>query len=543
MKTTKYLGLTLSLMLLFSACEQEVKDLMDPCEADPSSCAPDTSCEDAEAGSANFTKFVAIGNSYVAGFQAGALFNNGQANSLPKILATQFECVGGSATFNQPDINSVNGFNIQSSVVPDLILGRLILFDPDGTGPRGAAPAAAGTPARSVTCPSSVSTPAVPAPYNTADLPTPFAGDKASLNNFGVPLIFLGQALIKETGGPSTGNPYYNPLYARFASNPGTSTLLGDALGAGGSFYLIWLGFDDVLLNAATGASGTYPMTDADAFNTQYTTAINTMLVANPNFKGVVGNIPDITTIPYFFTVRWNAITLDQATVTALAPMATGYNAFLDGMEANGIIDADERDARKINYVVGNNPILLTDETLTDLSSYMVGPYAGLAHLAKGRQATATDLVPLSAGAVLGTCVANNPQAVQGVSYPVGDAHILIPSETMAILTRTAQFNGTITAAVNGSNNRLALADVRQAYANLVAAQLVIDEESKVAISPSFAPPTGIFSEDGLHPNARGYAFTANVFIDAINAKFGSTIPHAKLSSYAITGLPVNPAP
>jgi hypothetical protein len=284
-------------------------------------------------------------------------------------------------------------------------------------------------------------------------------------------------------------------------------------------------------------------MTDADAFNTQYTTAINTMLVANPNFKGVVGNIPDITTIPYFFTVRWNAITLDQATVTALAPMATGYNAFLDGMEANGIIDADERDARKINYVVGNNPILLTDETLTDLSSYMVGPYAGLAHLAKGRQATATDLVPLSAGAVLGTCVANNPQAVQGVSYPVGDAHILIPSETMAILTRTAQFNGTITAAVNGSNNRLALADVRQAYANLVAAQLVIDEESKVAISPSFAPPTGIFSEDGLHPNARGYAFTANVFIDAINAKFGSTIPHAKLSSYAITGLPVNPAP
>src|SRR6188768_273880 len=115
MKTIKYLGLTLSLMLMFSACEQEVKELIEPCEADPASCAPDTSCEDAEAGTANFSKFVAVGNSYVAGFQAGALFNAGQANSLPKILATQMQCVGGSATFNQPDINSVNGFNVQSS--------------------------------------------------------------------------------------------------------------------------------------------------------------------------------------------------------------------------------------------------------------------------------------------------------------------------------------------------------------------------------------------------------------------------------------------
>jgi hypothetical protein len=34
MKTIKYLGYTLSLMLLFSSCEQEVAELMDPCEAD-----------------------------------------------------------------------------------------------------------------------------------------------------------------------------------------------------------------------------------------------------------------------------------------------------------------------------------------------------------------------------------------------------------------------------------------------------------------------------------------------------------------------------
>ena len=62
-----------------------------------------------------------------------------------------------------------------------------------------------------------------------------------------------------------------------------------------------------------------------------------------------------------------------------------------------------------------------------------------------------------------------------------------------------------------------------------------------VTITPNFTPPTGAFSEDGVHPNSRGYAFLANVYIDAINAKFGATIPHASLADYKGIGLPVHP--
>src|SRR5260221_486293 len=80
-----------------------------------------------------------------------------------------------------------------------------------------------------------------------ADLPTPYTGDKTKLNNFGVPGILLGQALIPQTGGPSTGNPYYNGLYARFASNPGTSTIIGDALATQPTFFTFDLGNNDVL--------------------------------------------------------------------------------------------------------------------------------------------------------------------------------------------------------------------------------------------------------------------------------------------------------
>lgn len=539
MKKNNIIGYTLALLLLAGACDQEVIDLEEP-EPNLTNVSTEPNCEGAAAGSANFGKFVVLANSYGAGFQAGALFNTSQANSLGAILANQFECVGGGA-FNQPTINSVNGYNIQSSIPGVITLGRLVLYDPDGIGPRTAAPSPAAFPGSVVTCPSDVTTPALPAPYNTADLPTPFAGSKAELNNFSVPLIYLGQALIKETGGPSGGNPYFNPLYARFASNPGTSTLIGDALGAAGSFYLIWLGFDDVLLYAATGADGSYPMTTAEAFAGQYSTAINTMLGANPNFKGVVGNIPNFTSLPYFYTVMWNQITLslDQAN-DLTAALANNYNMFLGGMVANDIITPEERDKRLLTFVAGKNGILMSDEELTDLSEYMVGPYAGLAPYATARQAKATDLVPLAAGSVLGTCFMNSPSAVYGVSYPVGDKYILTPTETTAILTRTAAFNSTITTAVSGSGDRLALADVNTAYSTFVSNKLFM--ANGVALTPSFAPPTGAFSEDGLHPNSRGYAFTANIFISAINAKFGSTVPAVNLAGYSGTGLPVSPA-
>jgi hypothetical protein len=311
---SKYLILGISLIIW--SCQQEVINLEKP---EP----PDTGCvscpDGAASGSASFDKFVTLGSSFVAGFQAAALFNSGQDNSMAMMIAQQLECAGGSAIFNQPDIDSRNGFNIQLSIPEEnIILGRLILFDADGNGPGSPVPTPAGAPG-------------VPAPYNTADLPTPFTGNKAELNNFAVPLIYLGQALIPDTGNPAS--PYFNPLWARFASNPGVTSIVEEALGAAGSFYLIWLGFDDVLLYAALGADGSYPLTTVSDFNMQFNGLITTMLNVNPVFNGVVGNIPEIETLPYFTTIPYNTITLDAATAGALqASLADNYNQFLAAM-------------------------------------------------------------------------------------------------------------------------------------------------------------------------------------------------------------------
>ncbi|MFD0998482.1 hypothetical protein ACFQ21_04160 [Ohtaekwangia kribbensis] len=522
MKKINYRGYTLSLLLLLGACSQEDIDLQAP------ETTTDTSCEDATAGSADFSKFVVIGDALTAGFQAGALFTEGQNNSLGKILNKQFECAGGSATFNQPDINSVNGFNsTNSNVGAGVILGRLVLFDADGSGSKTASPTPAGYPG-------------VPAPYNTADLPTAYTGDKSKLNNFGVPGIILGQILTAATGGPnSQANPAYNGLYARFASVPGTSTILGDAIGAQGTFFLFWAGNGDVLAYAVAGGSGPVGLTSIDDFSAQYNFALNGILGSNSNLKGVVGNIPDVATIPHFTTVKWNAIPLDAATAaTVTTNLANNYNGFLDQIASLGIITAAERDLRKVSYAAGQNSILLTDETLTDLSPYMQGEAAALLPYAKARQTKNTDLVPLSAGAILGTTVGGNAQMVYGVTVPLEDKYILTSTEVTEIRTRTTALNNIIKGTVE-SNSRLALADVNATFSALVTATAEV--KSGVTITPTLTPPTGAFSEDGIHPNSRGYAYVANIFINAINAKFGSTVPQVNLGLYKGTGLPVSP--
>ena len=63
-----------ALILLTASCKEE-----EPVEIVPSS------------GSANFSRYIAIGNSLTAGFADGGLYLSGQINSFPNILAGQMK--------------------------------------------------------------------------------------------------------------------------------------------------------------------------------------------------------------------------------------------------------------------------------------------------------------------------------------------------------------------------------------------------------------------------------------------------------------------
>ena len=510
MKKLKYLYIVLISGVVAWSCEQ-IPNIADP---DPNF-TPTPVGGPIGAGNADFTKFIAIGNSLTAGFQAGALFDDGQKYSLPNILSQQFAQVGGG-DFIQPDINSVNGYNSTfSNPAEGIFLGRLVLVG---------------------------STP-TPTPGDPASLPSPlnpafqYTGDP--INNFGVPGILLGQALIPQTGDWSLfqADPRVNPFYARFASSPGTSTIMGDAVAAAGTFFMFWLGNNDVLGYATTGATGAIPLTSVSDFGFQFGAAMTILTTNNDSIQGVVGNIPNVTSIPFFTLVPYNAIPLDQATADFANGAYVSYNGGIQGALQFGLIDQAEADLRTIQFTAGNNAIVTEDEDLTLL--VLPDGQGGTITLPNIRQLQAGELVTLPTSAVLGTLAnPNDPTSVIGVAVPIEDRMALTNNELTEINTAIDGFNASIEQTIVGLglSDRIAMADVNKALDDLTNQGPTLVEG--LVVTTSLVPPAGLFSEDGVHPNSRGYAFTANVFIDAINAKFNANVPKPDLGNFPATGLP-----
>lgn len=547
MKTLRDIFLSALFLVFAVACEQELVDnTKSPCpSSDPSIICPEDpapACPDgASAGEANFSKFVALGSSYTAGFQAGALFNEGQTNSLGKILATQFTCVGGG-DFNQPDINSENGFNI--FVTPNPVItptGMVTLgrFKLQGTPP-APAPVLAGTEA-------------IPNPQVNPGFI--FTGDKAALNNFSVQAIFLRQIFTDDAGDWTNPNPAigFTPFYARFASNPGTSTILGDAIAADPTFFLFWLGMDDYLLHAAFGGDATKaPLTPVEGgigvgFTETYNAAIASFLGSDAELKGVIGNFPSVFALPHFTLVPYNPVPMSANDASAANSGFAGYNQILEALKGPPF-NLEGVDARKISFAEGNNAFVIVDETLNDYGDEFdmlqgagmitAEQRAALVPYEQVRQTTASDIIPLSTGGVLGTLAdPSNPASVRGIGVPLADQYALIPSEIAAIETARVGYNAAISAVAQAYSTRLALADVNAAFGTLLTNRMAI--ANNITITPNINPPTGIYSEDGIHPNSRGYAFIANIFIDAINARFNASVPEANFANYGATGLPL----
>jgi len=469
-------------------------------------------------GDADLTKIVSVGNSLTAGFMDNALYTAGQNSSFPSIVAKQAALIG-TSDFIQPNVNSANGC---SNPAGGCTQGRYYLkYSSTGSA----------------------------APYPSAGdggaSLAPYTGSKTALNNWGVPGVTIQTALLQATGGPATANPYFNPYYARIASNPGVSTLIGDAaasLANGGTFFTFWLGNNDVLGYAVGGASNPALLTTQSAFQSALNAALSAMLNAKTDAEGAVANIPNVTSIPFFSTVAYNPVVFltsnptHVATVAQLNSMAAygGFNAALQGLASAGAISQAEADKRKVvfktgtNSANGANAVVITDESLTNLSALLGGINPALAGFGQVRQATSGDLITLTAGAVIPTGV--------GVSSPMGDQYVLIPAEQTEIQTAINGFNTTIASAVAAQSARLVLIDANAILAEIKAGKVTINGSS---LSASISPPFGAFSTDGVHPNQRGAAYMANKLIEAINAKWGAKIPECNPNDYAGNALPI----
>lgn len=530
MKNIKiYLFAILALTFVIQSCDEDVALLAQLEEENP---LPGEVT--GTSGDLNLSKYVAIGNSLTAGFMDNALYTSGQAHSFPNLLAQQFQISGiGGGAFNQPDIGSANGF---SGTDGTNIFGRLEL-------------------SLSLLRP-------VP---TVGELPTPYGGDKGALNNFGVP----GMRLVDVA---DAGLAARNGLYGRFASQPGVSTVLGDALQANPTFFSFWLGNNDILGYAAGGGANEALITDAGAFQASLTQALGGLVQSGA--QGVVMTIPQIILAPFFRAVPYNAIPMtDQATVDQLNGAFAGLNAALDGLAQFQLLTVEQANARKVSYALGANPILMYDDALADIGPLfdaLVGAgaistaqRAALDPYRQSRPATSSDLPTLSSATSLGQPLVvggvPQPTAVIGVSYPAPDNLILSASEVQTVVGTRATFNATIAGVVAGINQSapgaLTLVDVQPTFVDIAgldaatarflvdptnganaalaamgnAAVAAVDGElgirvDGVNLAPDFSP-NGVFSTDGVHLNPRGYAIVANLIIDALNANKGSSIP------------------
>lgn len=419
---------------LFMACEPDIEDFT------PSG------------GDADFTRYVAIGNSLTSGYADGDLYKTVQLNSYPAIIAEMFATVDGG-DFIQPLMKDDIGFGKR------LILGS------------------------STSCTGETSV--APIPFNTTPSPANFVSiaDDGPFNNMGVPgaktfhLITPGYGVL-------------NPYFGRFATSEGT-TVMADAMAIDPTFFSCWIGSNDLLTYALSGAESD-SITPQPIFEQAYGAILQT-LTAN-GAKGVLANLPEITAIPYFTTVPYNPVPLEQAQVIQLKAAYAEYNA---GATAYGL--------DSITFAEGLNAMVIEDEAFAALG--------GIRQIKEG------ELVLLSIPQDSIKC------AGWGTIKPVPAQYILDLAEIQEISDATIAFNQTI--AAYAEQFGLALADMNGLL-----------EDIKTGIKYDGVNYTatyvtgGTFSLDGVHLTPQGYAYAANTFVEAINAKYNAAIPLVSVTEY-----------
>ncbi|MFC5284032.1 SGNH/GDSL hydrolase family protein [Pedobacter alpinus] len=243
-----------------------------------------------QAGKADFTRFISVGNSLTAGYADNGLYLAGQLSSFPSIMAQQMKLAGGGE-FPQPLFTTAqkNGSGylryggLSATGTPILIPVTTAL------GVRGSA--------------------TIPG-FGNVTLYTKYTTD---INNYGVPGIKLRDIKLGVYGNV---NGFYERL---LPGNAGTnSTAYLDFVTAKDfTFFSNWLGNNDALGYATGGGVGDVLTPKAD-FNTMYSELLNKLTAKGA--KGIVATIPDVSAIPYFNTVTVAAV---LAGVNAARPANT----------------------------------------------------------------------------------------------------------------------------------------------------------------------------------------------------------------------------
>ena len=546
----KYSWLPIALLSL-TAC-----DINNELEAIPE---VETPVVQVDATGLDLSNYVAVGASFSAGFTDNALFIAAQENSFPNIISKKFQLAGGG-DFVQPLMNDNIGGLLFGG---NMIQGPRLFFN--GSGP------------------ASLSTlGAVPTTEVTTKLPS-------TNNNYGVPgaksyhFVFGGYGSVNAV---PLGQA--NPYFARFSSSE-TASILGDAMANQPTFFtLSEIGGNDVLGYALGGGAGvdqtgnpnansygSADITDPGLFKQIFDTMVATL--TSNGAKGVVGNIPYITSLAHFTTVPYNP--LDPTTNSDLAGQIPLLNSVYGAI--NQIYAGAGQPERSIVFSAdGPNAMVIYDEDATDLSAAItatlgasptfvpfvqsLGLPAAAAPLVaqllgqqygKARSATENDLFVLTSSSIIGTvdttAAANlvaqsggllpatlaGQFSAQGITLPLADKWVLTPQEQNNIKVATDAYNVTIKAAAD--SNGLGFVDFNAILQEAATSGLNFGDFTMTTNLVT----GGLVSLDGVHLTARGYGLMANEFLKATDVTYGSNFTLATDGLANPNDLPTNYSP
>lgn len=426
-------------------------------------------------GKADFKRYISVGNSLTQGYQDGGLYEEGQSQSYPSIIAAQMKKVQANMEeFRQP-IASGNGSGymhlayINNELKPisanDASIPGSILEDPSwqnwGTSEKNQTYNNLGIAGvKLIQCvnsyPDDNTTNAII--LGGLDLSIPLVGNIQQEGNPYSRFLDFGEA---EVNVPVLGNVGGTPR-----------EYLDHVKSSNASFFTCWLGNNDVLGYVVNGGEPNVienstiglsvdlnALSDAQEFESKYDSIIRAFY--NMRADGVCATLPNVTSIPYVTTFTVERLKAD-------------YNY------------------TKV-WITENNGTV--------------------------REATDDDYILLHAS----TSIQNgdgHSQAVPFSNYDVLDADevILAKSHTLTL---------------NASINKIAgsygypVVDMFTYMDNLSAGFTFDGIDMSIKYIEG-----GTFSLDGIHPNPRGYAVVANEFIRVINEAYGANIPKVAVGNY-----------
>jgi len=221
-------------------------------------------------------------------------------------------------------------------------------------------------------------------------------------------------------------------------------------------------------------------ITPTGTFDASIDATLNALTATCP--QGVVANVPDITSLPYFTTVPYNGLVLT-------ATQAAYFNGEHAGSDAN--------------FQEGVNGFLIADP----------------AAAGGKRNAVAGEFILLSTPQNDLKCTGLGSQTAIPTQY------VLTATEANAIKTATINYNNKLKAAAEAKG--LAFVDAN-AFLKSAIKGMTFDG---IKVSTTFVSG-GAFSLDGVHLTPLGNALLTNEFIRSINAKYGSSIPEVDITKY-----------